>query len=766
MTTTHHYKQSYSPGIWAILPFVYAAWSDQVLSPSEVKTIRKQVIGLSFLTKEDILVVEKWSKPMYPPTYDLFKNWEIICYEEASKRSKNEQSLTNLGLALARKNGGVFTEQQKNDLLVLEKTFLDINVSSYQELFVSTPVLNENETQSSFSIKEMQRFLDGNFADVKAKILAVLKDPVFETTHIPVKEDYREKVLEWCHLLAQQGFGNKAYPEANGGQDRMADYISIFENLAYHDLSLTIKFGVQFGLWGGSVLWLGTQKHHDKYLEDIGSLALPGCFAMTETGHGSNVRGLETTATFDPQTDEFIIHSPRKESGKEYIGNALHGRAASVFAQLIVNGENHGVHALVVPLRDENNQLLAGVTIQDNGYKLGLNGVDNGRIWFNQVRVPRDQLLNRFGNVSKTGEYTSPIDNPGKRFFTMLGTLVGGRVCVPRAGLSAAKKALTIAIKYANKRRQFVASASMKETLILDYPVHQRRLLPLLAKVYAIHFSLDHLADRYLSQTEEDAREVETLAAAIKSYATWFTTACIQECREACGGKGYLAENQFANLKSGSDIFTTFEGDNTVLMQLVAKGLLTQFKQAFHDDGNMVLLRHLGQRVNTVLTEQNPFIIRQVDADHLLNIEFQMEAFAFRERRLLWSLSQRMRGHIKNGKTTTEAGLICQTHMVTLAKAFAERMTLESFENALKKKAGRSNFPVLRKIRSLYALHTIEKHAAWYMEQDYIASVKSKAIRKMVDQLCLELRPDASALTDAFGIPNHLIAAPIVVGEK
>jgi acyl-CoA oxidase len=94
----------------------------------------------------------------------------------------------------------------------------------------------------------------------------------------------------------------------------MGKYIAIFEMLGYHDLSLTIKFGVQFGLFGGSVLWLGTKKHHEKHLEKIGKLQLPGCYAMTETGHGSDVRNLETTATYDAKSAEFIIHSPNEES--------------------------------------------------------------------------------------------------------------------------------------------------------------------------------------------------------------------------------------------------------------------------------------------------------------------------------------------------------------------------------------------------------------------------------------------------------------------
>ncbi len=172
-----------------------------------------------------------------------------------------------------------------------------------------------------------------------------------------------------------------------------------------------------------------------------------------------------------------------------------------------------------------------------------------------------------------------------------MGTLVGGRIGVPKAGLSAAKTALTIAVKYALKRRQFGPS-NAPETLLMDYRSHQRRLIPLIANAYAYTFSLQYLGKRFVHKNEEDAREIEALAAGLKSIVTWNTTATIQECREACGGQGYIAENRFAALKADSDIFTTFEGDNTVLLQLVAKGRLSEFKQSFHDMNWFSLIKY------------------------------------------------------------------------------------------------------------------------------------------------------------------------------
>lgn len=772
---------SYSPAVLSLMPLIYTAWADRVLTPSEVRVLRKQANDLEFLTEDDKSLLLDWTDPIRPPSPYLFKYWEIELRRsvEAMNGSETEISLVDLGLYMATGASELLPEAHKRvdwskpqireQLEELEASIRQIGMETYYGLFPrqeqERQMQQETET-TSFDPQLLTLLLDDQYHELRKSVKTLLSDPIFRRKTLRTKEEYRQQVLQWCKYLAEQGLGAYSYPQEYGGRNDMGQYAAVFETLGYHDLSLTIKFGVQFGLFGGSVLWLGTKRHHDLYMQAIGTLELPGCFAMTETGHGSNVRGLETTATYDPDTDEFIVHSPHRAAGKEYIGNALHGRMATVFAQLIVDGENHGVHAILVPMRDVAGNLLPGVEVQDNGYKLGLNGVDNGRIWFDEVRVPRVNLLNRFGDVDEQGVYHSPIENPSRRFFTMLGTLVGGRVCVPRAGLSAAKSALTIAIRYALQRRQFAPNFTAPETIIMDYPSHQRRLMPLLAKAYALDFALTYLTHRYVKRSEADIREIETLAAGLKSYATWFATESIQECREACGGKGYLAENRFADLKADTDIFTTFEGDNTVLMQLVAKGVLSEFRKEFHEEGNLGVLRYLGSRLSTAIAERNPITIRNTDPLHLRDPEFHLNAFRYREAQILHSLTQRMRALIKGGYSAYDAGLRCQNHMLNLSNAFVERIVLEQFLAATSGVQDTALRQVLKRLSDLYALHTIETHKGWYLEQDYLAPVKSKAIRREVDALCAAVREDAAPLVDAFAIPDELLGAEIVVARS
>jgi len=763
-----------SSGIQAMLPLLYAAWADRHLNLKEINALRKRAANLPFLDATDKQTLLQWSDPARPPERELFQQWQTMGRNAAERLPEDRTaSLAELGCLLGFAAEGNaedrrdFWTNQLPALTEIELGLGGVAENTYRSLFPQydqRAKLREAIQEAKVDPADIQSVLDGPYADTIAHVKEILLRPAFARKTLRIKEDYRNQVLEWCKILGQEGIGALAFPEAYGGKNDMGNYGAAFETIAYHDQSLTIKFGVQFGLWGGAIANLGTKPHHDKYLQATGTLELPGCFAMTETGHGSNVRGLETTAVYDSETKELIVHSPSLGAGKEYIGNAMHSKMAAVFCQLIVDGESHGVHAVVVPIRDEDHNTLPGIRVEDNGYKLGLNGVDNGRLWFSHVRVPVANLLDRFGGITEEGTYHSEIQNPSRRFFTMLGTLVGGRVCVPRAGMSSAKSALAIAVRYGLRRRQFAADPLKAETIILDYPSQQRRLIPLVAKAYAVQFGLDYLLERYVNRSEADMREIEAMAAGLKSYATWFTTATIQECREATGGKGYLAENRFADLKADTDIFTTFEGDNTVLMQLVAKSLLSDFKKAFKEDGNFAVLKYMGRRMTTIVTEQNPIVFRQTDRAHLTNRGFYQSAFEFHARRLVSTLAQRLRAYIKEGLSAYEAGLRCQTHMIDAAEAYVEALVLEkSLERVDGLASGSALKGVLNKTVQLYALHTIEKHSAWYQESEYISSQKSKAIRKAVDVLCAELRPEVGALVDGFGIPDELLGAPIAL---
>jgi acyl-CoA oxidase len=637
------------------------------------------------------------------------------------------------------------------------------------------------EAAEPFDATILQRELDGRYADLRAQIRGVLSRPEFERVISPPTEEYRRRVMDWARSLAAEGVTAPGFPEEFGGRGDPGANVAAFETLALGDLSLLVKFGVQFGLWGGAVHQLGTRGHHERYLKAIASLELPGCFAMTETGHGSNVQHLETTATYDSATQQFVVNTPVERARKEYIGNAARdGQMAVVFAQLIVGGESHGVHALLVPLRDENGAILPGVRIEDDGEKMGLNGVDNGMIWFGDVRVERDALLNRYADVSPEGEYSSPIENPNRRFFTMLGTLVQGRVSVSAASITAAKSALTIAVRYGLRRRQF-GPPDGDEVPILHYRTHQRRLMPLLAKTYALHFSQQELTAafdavmRAEEPDERERRELESMAAGMKATSSWHTTATIQTCRECCGGAGYLSVNRFAALKADTDVFTTFEGDNTVLMQLTARGLLTGYQHHFGDLNPVGMVTFVAEQVvETVIERLFARKIVQVIGDavasrdesrNLLDRDYQLDLFRWREGHIVASVANRFRRGLGEGYDPFEVFRAVQDHAVNAARAHMDTVLLEAFIAAIERCEDADARRVLELVCDLYALSNVEADKGFFQEHGRLTGPRCKAITREVNRLCNDVRRHAGPLVDSFGIPDEVLAAPIGLRE-
>jgi acyl-CoA oxidase len=617
----------------------------------------------------------------------------------------------------------------------------------------------------TFDPKVLQLLLDGVHAEIRNSVKQLVTQPDFRYYDGNDVAIYRKQILAWTKRLATTGIGRIFMSRSVGGEQNLPKFIAAFETLAFHDISLVIKLGVQFGLFAGSIQRLGTGYHHEKYLPDAASTILMGCFAMTEIGHGSNVQGLETTAVYQPASDDFVLHSPSYSAGKNYIGNAAEdGRLAVVFAQLEVNGQKHGVHAFLVPIRGKNGDPVPGVTIEDNGLKMGLNGVDNGRIWFDHVRVPRVEMLNRFADITADGQYRSDIQSQGARFFAMIGTLVSGRISIAATANSAAKSALAIATRYAARRRQFGSPKATKETLLLDYPAHQRRLCPLIAKTFALDFALKHLVELNESAHAGNSRSLETLAAGLKAATTWHATQTIQTCREACGGEGYLAENRISALKADTDIYTTFEGDNTVLMQLAAKNLLSEFKDRLKEMRPAQLAGFFfDQRLDT-FAKRDPRFSFNIRQTHFRDTAFQIVMFRFRESNALFSAAQefhRLTSKMKQDQYAAFAQM--QRQLLDLAQAHVDRVILERFSRIIATVQTHSLKPVLKRLCDLFALSQIEINKGWYLEHGALTGFKSRAVTRQVDKLCREIRLEAVQLVDSFGIPDSCLAAPIAL---
>jgi len=592
--------------------------------------------------------------------------------------------------------------------------------------------------------EKLQTVLDGDYADIRNKARQFISRPDLQQPQPGIsKEDFRELTMKWTLELAKAGYSQLPYDKKYGGNGDPKSSVNFLEVLAHHDLSFVIKQGVNYGLFGLGLQNLGTEKQHKKYLNDIMNGKLTGGFAMTEVGGGSDVQNLQTEAIYDAATKTFTINTPNHDAQKIFIGNAAtHGEMMIVFAQLKMSkdAESQGVHAFLVPVRDKmGGKVLPGVTIGDCGEKVGLNGVDNGTIDFDHVKIPQDAMLDRFATIDENGNYHSDIPKKTARFFKMIATLVTGRVALSMGALSEAKNALASSITYANTRNVF-------GTALLDRQSAQARLFPKLADAYAMHFATRELMNQYAAAQGAAApsggTSLETLAAALKAKSTDNAFATIDEGRLVLGGAGYMAENNFGRWRDDLDVFRTFEGDNTVLRLLAAKNKLNDLRKAFAN----------------AAVPPAPVAVASTDP---LDPAFQAGLFAQRENAMLLGIAGKVMAASANGAAAAnEAIEKSQNDMIAYSDAYAEKVMIEQFVKNVDAQKDPETKAALKQLCDIFAVNTLLKHSTWYLENGLLKPEQTKALTALADTLNEQLRPKAVDLVNAFAIPQSDLSVP------
>lgn len=501
----------------------------------------------------------------------------------------------------------------------------------------------------------------------------------------------------------------------------------------------------------------GTAEQVDKWYNASKKHAIIGCYAQTELSHGSNVMGLNTVAVYDKNTDEFIIHSPDITAAKWWIGGlGVASTHAVVQAQLIISGKSHGPHLFIVPIRSPIDlKPCKGIKVGDIGPKAygGFATTDNGFALFDHVRIPRENMLMKFAQVNRQGEYNPPV-----HMKLSYGSMVKLRVdIVTDAGWKLAK-ATTIAIRYCTVRRQFHNPPSFKldenrmESQVISYSSVQHRLMPLLATAYALIVSGEGLYEQFNSLMEQlevnDAKmlpEVHATSCALKSWSTRRSTDGIEECRKAMGGHGY-------SIFSGvSEIFATFvpantyEGDNFVLSQQVARFLLKQLQNAM---SGKAITSTTAEYLNTLATEglDAPFQFQNVN-EQILDPEVQLKVFGMRSARLVADLGQQL----QSGREWSDLNMECWA--VNLAHA--EYLILKQFIHKVNTVEGELK-PVLKNISDLFCLSTLGYSSlATFLSTATIHPSDLSKLNEQYRAAIAQVTLNAVPLTDSFGFTDR-----------
>lgn len=586
--------------------------------------------------------------------------------------------------------------------------------------------LTKERENSSLDVKQLTYFLNGGKEKTENKnkwSKIIENDPIFSLQDKPFLSRKNEikrahqKCLRFHQLLKKYSI-----------EPLSEDFWILFSFINDH-----VPLFLHYQLFIPTLMGQASDEQLKKWLPLALNLEILGCYAQTEIGHGSNVKGIETISIYHPEAQEFEIYSPTLSSTKFWVGAlGIYSTHAVVFAQLIIKGKNYGVHPFFVQLRSlEDHTPLKGIKVGDIGPKFGFSSQDNGYLTFDHIRIPRENMLMKFSRVEKDGTYVKPPHDK-----LTYGVMSYMRVNFVSSSSHFLSKAVTIAIRYSAQRKQF---GSPEELQVLNYPTQQYKLFPILSLTFAIHFTGLYMKNLY-EKSQNLINEgnftfmtvFHSVLSGLKSLITAMVSESIEDCRKSCGGHGYNKSSGLPELYSFYVHFCTAEGDNTLLSLQLGKFLSHCYKLVSSGNKLQGIMGYLSQPLEDKCQAHSK--------EDFLNPDIQLAAFQhIASRYICETFSQKQVNEIDMSNTSKYHSLYMMV--------FCFINSLKSISNDVK--------PIMKTLCDLFCLSQMEKECGMLLEDGYLTKKQLDWVKENVRNLLNVIRKDAVPLVDSFNHSDH-----------
>uniref|UniRef100_A0A914R4W1 Acyl-coenzyme A oxidase n=1 Tax=Panagrolaimus davidi TaxID=227884 RepID=A0A914R4W1_9BILA len=503
--------------------------------------------------------------------------------------------------------------------------------------------------------------------------------------------------------------------------------------------------GLHYTMMIPTILNNADDEQKAEWLPKAQNLEFIGTYAQTELGHGTNLRFLETTATYDPKTQEFILNSPTTSAAKWWPGNL--GKSSNriiVVARLISNGKDYGPHSFFVPIRDPiTHKSLPGVTVGDIGPKFGIPTVDNGFLLLNNVRIPRRNMFMKNAKLNPDGTYISP-----KHAKLAYGTMVYVRAVMIRTMSHMLGLASTISIRYSAIRKQGEIEAGKGEVKVLEYQTQQYRLLPQVARAWAFEFAGRYTRKLYAQFLGGDVDVLPALhgvSSGLKAVVTHQTAQGIEQCRMACGGHGYSEASGLPQLFATAVAGCTYEGENMVMLLQSARQLVKIASDV---------------RKNQKPTKQNPvtdYLYKtsaatkcKIDQTTDPDPSSVIEAFEHVARRLTFAAFDKLEQLKQRGISAENAWVQCGVDLRRAATAHTRTFIARQFSNGILEMRDLPVQAVLKDLLQLYLFYEVLECDGDLLYDGYVIGQQIEYSKNNVYEALRRLRPNAVSIVDSF----------------